>query len=177
MEQEIFGGNIGLAEGDMKVHELGDSLSSDRPNEDQVFKVHVEGDAEANTFLGHNVSIDPSLDLVSRIYSNKPRLVTRSKSNNLLDLCSSLINRPSRVGFSPSKPRDSNRSLGVETREVRPEKLKGKVNSGESSQKGDKMMVEVKASLELCKILGLILNEEREVIFNRFVETEKTSGR
>ncbi|KAK9042478.1 hypothetical protein V6N11_017548 [Hibiscus sabdariffa] len=120
-----------------KGHDLGDSFSSDQPIEEQLYEVHVEGGVESNTSSGHIVSIEPILDPVSGLYSITPKLITRSKRNNLVDLCSSLINRPSRVGFSPLNNKGSNWSQEAEIREARHEKLLRKADGGESSQKGD----------------------------------------
>ncbi|KAK8713146.1 hypothetical protein V6N13_148369 [Hibiscus sabdariffa] len=145
-----------------KGHDLGDSFSSDQPIEEQLYEVHVEGGVESNTSSGHIVSIEPILDPVSGLYSITPKLITRSKRNNLVDLCSSLINRPSRVGFSPLNNKGSNWSQEAEIREARHEKLLRKADGGESSQKGDTSMAEARFSLELCENLGLTFNEERE---------------
>ncbi|KAK8628221.1 hypothetical protein V6N13_063931 [Hibiscus sabdariffa] len=153
--------------GDSKEQKVGVLSSSDRPNENQLFEVQIEGGAESNSSSGHNISIEPILDPVSGMYSIRPRLVTRLKSNNVMDFCSRLMNRPNRGGFSPVKVRDSDKSQGAETREGRPEKSKGIVVSEELPRKGENFLAEAKVALELCENLGLIFNEEREVIFNR----------
>ncbi|KAK9006839.1 hypothetical protein V6N11_019170 [Hibiscus sabdariffa] len=141
--------------GDSKEQKVGVLSSSDRPNENQLFEVQIEGGAESNSSSGHNISIEPILDPVSGMYSIRPRLVTRLKSNNVMDFCSRLMNRPNRGGFSPVKVRDSDKSQGAETREGRPEKSKGIVVSEELPRKGENFLAEAKwlerpSSAPLC---------------------------
>ncbi|KAK8657466.1 hypothetical protein V6N13_035701 [Hibiscus sabdariffa] len=144
------------------------SNSSDRPNGNHLFEVQVEEGAESYSSSGHSVAIEPVLDP----FSVKPRLVTRLKNNTLMGWCSSLMNRPCRAGFSPLKGSVVDTVQGVEVRETRPEDKMGKVDGG-----SDKFSDEAKASLEICENIGLIFNEEREVILNRFAEMEKAGGR
>ncbi|KAL4341440.1 hypothetical protein GQ457_08G019460 [Hibiscus cannabinus] len=141
--------------------DLGLTNYSDRPNGNHLFEVQVEEGAESYSSSGHSVAIEPVLDPVSGLFSVKPRLITRLKNNNLMGRCSSLMNRPCRVGFSPLKGSYPDTVKGVEFHETRPEDKMGKADGGRSPHKFSE---EAKASLEICENIGLIFNEKREGI-------------
>ncbi|KAK8652909.1 hypothetical protein V6N13_126932 [Hibiscus sabdariffa] len=167
LELDIADGHSGLKEFPENLHKVGESFSTDQSNEEQLYEVQVDGGADSNMSSSHSVHIEPILDPVSGLYSIKPRLFTRSKRNNMVEMCSTFINRSRRVGFSPSEIKGSKKGQEVESREDRYEVQGGKEDVGKLNHLGDMRMAVAKASLEVCEKLGLFFNEKRETILNR----------
>ncbi|KAL4320202.1 hypothetical protein GQ457_18G015870 [Hibiscus cannabinus] len=170
LELDIADGHSGLKEFPENLQKVGESFSTDQPFKEQLYEVQVDGGADSNMSSSHSVHIEPILDPVSGLYSIKPRLFTRSKRNNMVEMCSTFINRSRQVGFSPSEIKGSKRGQEVERREDRYEVQGGKEDVGKLNQLGDLRLAEAEASLEVCEKLGLNFNEKREMILNRFVE-------
>ncbi|KAK8612419.1 hypothetical protein V6N13_092535 [Hibiscus sabdariffa] len=148
LELDIADGHSGLKEFPENLHKVGESFSTDQSNEEQLYEVQVDGGADSNMSSSHSVHIEPILDPASGLYSIKPRLFTRSKRNNMVEMCSTFINRSRRVGFSPSEIKGSKKGQEVESREDRYEVQGGKEDVGKLNQLGDLRMAEAKASLE-----------------------------
>ncbi|KAK8517252.1 hypothetical protein V6N12_032448 [Hibiscus sabdariffa] len=151
LELDIADGHSGLKEFPENLHKVGESFSTDQSNEEQLYEVQVDGGADSNMSSSHSVHIEPILDPASGLYSIKPRLFTRSKRNNMVEMCSTFINRSRRVGFSPSEIKGSKKGQEVESREDRYEVQGGKEDVGKLNQLGDLRMAEAKASLEVCE--------------------------
>ncbi|KAK8624460.1 hypothetical protein V6N13_065805 [Hibiscus sabdariffa] len=145
---------------------------------ENLIEVQVEAGSETLSLSSHSVSIEPKFDAVSILYSIKPKLIRHIKSNSPFGIHSNSLqlgvagssqlkkSSPSlgkkKVNHFPSSDRNICTGLGAPLARV------GRAKRVPSLSNFEPKWVEARASMEVCDAVGLIFNEDREVILESF---------
>ncbi|KAK8673032.1 hypothetical protein V6N13_111388 [Hibiscus sabdariffa] len=141
----------------------------------------------SNSSSGPSVSLEPVFDSVSGLYSVKPKFVKQGKTRGPFSFCSKLDKMQNLVSLDTSKQKGSIRShrkrnlpndreavMGSKAEEGDASSPQFHGGSGSVSRHNKEELLEAKNLMEVCEVLGMKFNADKEAILNRFVEIEKS---